>query len=195
AMPTRHYRRATFLNELCLPFRQRGDRRTALACRIAGADAEDDVVLRNRQGHRAVSRVGSGNRLMVLPVGRGGVAPHDVDMRLRRHTGTGLPAQGAVVVQVAGHNTHLLRCSRGGGEGRERGRVEPGHVRHVVEIDELEQIAVLLAVFETDVLVLVVEVLAPLCEANGGEALLIEGEMVAAAKKAVEPELEHRAES
>ena len=42
---------------------------------------------------------------------------------------------------------------------------------------------------------LVIEVLAPLGEADGGEALLIEGEMVAAAEIAVETELEHRAET
>src|SRR6185437_4774466 len=104
------------------------------------------------------------------------------------------PKQRAVVVETRGHDAHILRGSRGGGKCCQRGGIEARHIRYVVEIDILEQVSVLLPVLHTDVLVLVVEVLPPLREADCGEALFIEGKMVASAEVAVEAELENRAE-
>ena len=78
------------------------------------------------------------------------------------------------------------RAGRGGQSG-EGGRVEPGYVGHVGKVDELEEIAVLDAVFDADVLVLVIEVFAPLGEADGGEAFLVEAGVVATAEVTVVP--------
>ena len=102
-----------------------------------------------------------------------------------------------VVVEVAGEDTDVLRRAGGEGEGGEGGGVEAGDVGDVVEVDELEEVAELdlspravdvSAGGDADVLVLVVEVLAPLGDADGGEALEVEAGVVASAEEAVAAE-------
>ena len=81
-----------------------------------------------------------------------------------------VPGELGIVVERGGQDVNVLRLAGGGGQSGQCCGVEAGDVSDVVEVDELEQVAVLGAVFDADVLVLVVEVLAPLGETDGGEA-------------------------
>lgn len=81
---------------------------------------------------------------------------------------------------------HVLRNTR-----RLRQRTQDGHIQarnlsDVVEVVELQQVAILLTVLGANVLMLMVEVLAPFCEANGWEALLAERAMIAATQEAIQ---------
>ena len=53
--------------------------------------------------------------------------------------------------------------------------IQARHFRHVVEVDELRQIAVLDAVFGAQCLMLMIEIFAGLGEAYCGVSLLVEG--------------------
>src|SRR5258705_217282 len=80
--------------------------------------------------------------------------------------GWSLPGELGVVVEGGGEDVDVLRDAGRGGEGGQRGEVEAGDVGDVVEVDVLEEVAVLEAVFDADVLMLVVEVFGPLGEAD-----------------------------
>ena len=74
----------------------------------------------------------------------------------------------------------------------ERCRVQPRHSRHIVVVHRFRQIAILDAIFRAHVLVLMMKVFAKFREANGGESLLVERIVVAAAQKSIQPEHQHR---
>jgi acetylglutamate kinase len=114
-----------------------------------------------------------------------GGAPEDLVGGIGGGSDGGLPVELGVVVEGLGEDADVLRLAGGGGEVGENGGVEAGYVGDVVEVDILEEVAVLDAVFDADVLVLVVEVLAPLGEADSGEALEVEAGVVAATEVAV----------
>src|SRR5579864_802987 len=75
---------------------------------------------------------------------------------------------------------------------REGRGIQPGNLCHVVEVDELRQVAILHAVLGADVLMLMMEILAKFSEAHGGESLLVKGGVIAAAQIPIQPEHEHR---
>ena len=91
-------------------------------------------------------------------------------------------------------DAHVLRLAGRGGKSGQDGGVQARDVGDIVGIDELEQVAVLDAVLGAQGLVLVVEVLAPLGEANGGEPCVVEAGVVATAKVAVTAKDHHRME-
>src|SRR3954465_3049308 len=63
---------------------------------------------------------------------------------------------------------------------------------HVIVVHKFWQIAILDTVFHPHVLMLMVVVLAKLCEAHGGKSLLIEGIMIATAQITIQSKDEHR---
>ena len=88
-----------------------------------------------------------------------------------------------------------MRGARGGGKCRQGSGVEAGYVSDIVEVDVLEEVTILGAFFDTDILMLVIEVLTPLGDADGGETFEVEAGMVAAAKLTIAAEDEYRVES
>src|SRR5437870_9175721 len=72
------------------------------------------------------------------------------------------------------------RCQRCG--------IQTGHIRHVIEVDELGQIAVFDAIFGAHVLMLVVIIFAVFGKLDRCEAVLVERCVIASAKLAVGPE-------
>jgi len=67
-----------------------------------------------------------------------------------------------------------------------------GNLRNVLEVIELEEVSELDSAFCSNMLMLVVEVLSPLSEANGRESFGAERTVVSSAKIAIEPKLHHR---
>ena len=139
----------------------------AVAGGVDGADTEDDVVFGDGE-LEGEGGAGGGER------GPGGLVGGTLDDLVGGGggcAGWGLPGELGVVVEGGGEDGDVLRDAGCGGEGGEGGGVEAGDVGDVVEVDVLEEVAVLYAVFGAEVLVLVVEVFGPLGEADGGEAL------------------------
>ncbi len=133
--------------------REDGD--AAVAGGVDRADAEDDVVLGDGElevwAVPALSAVGPGGLVGGAPDDLVGGAGGSADGRL--------PGELGVVVEGRGEDVDVLRRAGCGGQRGEGGGVEAGDVGDVVEVDVLEEVAVLDAVFDADVLVLVVEVL------------------------------------
>lgn len=155
-----------------------------MPCGVDRANAEENVVLADVEGYvRVRSDVAP-----VRPEFVGRVAPDNLVGGARRGEGGGLPGELGVVVEVASEDVDLLRLAWGSGERGERGRVEAGDVGDIGCVNELEQVAVLDAVFRAQGLVLVVEVFAPLGEANGGETRVVKAGMVTTAEIAVAAE-------
>jgi hypothetical protein len=171
-------------------FGDREDGDAAVAGWVDGADGENYVVFRDGQlegeGGACAGEVGPGWLV--------GFAPDDLVCGAGGGADGRLPAEFGVVVEGRGEDVDVLGFAGCGGESGEGGGVEAGYVGDIAEVDVLQEIAELSAVFYADVLVLVVEVLGPLGEANGGEALLIEGAVVAAAEEAVAAEDENGVE-
>lgn len=134
------------------------------------------------------------------PVRRREGSPHDLILRARGRVGRRVPHDLRVIEGDREHARgwrvlHAHGRRRRTGENRHGSGVQPRDAGDVVEVVVLDQVAVLHAVFDADVLVLVVEVLAPFGEADSGEAVLVEGGVVAAAEEAVAPEFENRVEA
>lgn len=123
-----------------------------------------------------------------LPVVDGGLAPDDLVVDGCGICGGRVPLEDGVVVEVGSKHTDVLRRRWSRGERGGDGDVEARDLRGVRGVDELEQVTVLGAVLGADGLVLVVEVLAPVGEADGGEAFVGERAVIAAAEEAVEAE-------
>ena len=81
-----------------------------------------------------------------------------------------------------------MRRARRSGERGKGGCVDAGYVGYVIKVDVLEKIAILNTVFDAHILVLMVEVFAPLGKAYGGEALLIEAGVASNTQETVAPE-------
>src|SRR5215472_14315236 len=145
------------------------------------ANAEEDVVLADVEGEMCFGGGAPG----VGPEGLRRVSPNDLIGSAWRSEGGGFPCQLSIVVKVASEDVDILRLAGRGCERGERGGVQPGDIGYVTCIDELEQVAVLDPVFRAEGLVLMVEVLAPLGEADGGKTCVVEAGVVAAAKIAV----------
>jgi hypothetical protein len=64
-------------------------------------------------------------------------------------------AERRVDAQRGGLDSHVERCRRSVGQSRQRGRVDLGDPRRLVEVDELTETAELDAVLDADVLMLV----------------------------------------
>src|SRR5277367_4700073 len=147
---------------------------------IHRADAEDHIVL--GYGQRCLL---SFRRGAPLPIGSRGFSPHDLVAGAVWSAFSRRPAQRRVVVQRFGDDLYVTWRRRSGGERGQCSGIQPRHVGHVVEVDKLQQISVLHAVFDANVLMLMVIVLTPLGKTHGGEAFLIERAMVATAQIAV----------
>src|ERR1700722_6589154 len=156
----------------------------AVAGCVYRADAEDYVVLGDGELDRGCGACGLRHR----PRGICAVAPDDLVNSTGRHAFGGLPSQLGVVVERGGEDVDVLWNAGSGGQGSQRCRVEAGYVCDVVEVDVLEEIAVLDAVFDADVLVLMIEVFAPLGEADSGEAFHVKAGVVAATEETVATE-------
>src|SRR5213594_621461 len=72
------------------------------------------------------------------------------------------------------------RCQRCG--------IQTGHIRHVIEVDELGQIAIFDAIFGAHVLMLVVVIFAEFGKSDRREAVLVERRVIASAQIAIRPE-------
>ena len=103
-------------------------------------------------------------------------------------SGGGSPSELGVVIQGAGEDADVLGLAGSGGEAGESGGVEAGDVGDVVHVDEVDVVFHKDTVFSAGGLVLVVEVLLPLGEADGGEAFLVEAGMVSSAQESVAAE-------
>ena len=93
-----------------------------------------------------------------------------------------VPGHGGVVVQLGGNQLELNWNAGRRGQRGQRGGIESSYIGYVGEVDKLQQVAELGAVFDADVLVLVVEVFAPLGDADGGEAFFVEAGVVTSAQ-------------
>src|SRR5262249_27713681 len=101
-----------------------------------------------------------------------------------------LPLQRGVVAQRTGENAHVRRLRRSARQRGERGGVEARNVRDILEVDELQQVAVLDSMLNARGLVLMIVVFAPFSEADRSNAQLIEWGMVPSPQEAVAAELE-----
>ena len=155
--------------------------RAAVAVAVHRAHADLDVVLGQvRDGVRG--DVAHRDRVRPQRIGR--LAPHHLVAR-EVGLGVGVPLQRRVVGELRRVDLGVLRRRRRPREVGERRAVDPRDAGGVAEVDELQQIAELLAVLHAHVLVLVGEVLRRLGEARRRIALLQERDLVAAAQEAV----------
>ncbi len=123
----------------------------------------------------------------MLPERRGGLPPDDF-IAGEILVGDGLPGQGRVVLDRPDLDRRLLRGWGSEGEGRHRRRVHAGHVGDIGEIDLLGHVPIRHAVLDADVLVLAIEVLGRLGEADGRDIPREERHVVAASQVAIGPE-------
>ncbi len=80
----------------------------------------------------------------------------------------------------AGAESGAGRGCRGQGEAGQQAGVDPGDLGDVGEVDPLDHVAERHAVADLDLLMLAVEVLVGLGQADGGEPSLVERDVVAA---------------
>ncbi len=155
-----------------------------MTCGVYGAHTKDDVVFGYGQADGGC--VSGGDE--VGPVGLVGVAVDDLEGSVGGHTGGLLPAKDGVRIVGGIEDSDLLRQAGRGGKGGKSGGVQASDIGDVVEVVVLDQVAVLDAVFSADVLVLMVEVLQPLGEADSGKTLRTEAGMVAPTAETVTAE-------
>src|SRR3954454_18408686 len=130
--------------------------------------AEDHVVLPNLQR----SPIYISDAFRVLPVWSAGCAPQNL-IGSRSSVGRGIPSQRRIVLQVFGQHVNVCRRRRGRCQGRQCGRVQSGHMRDVVEVNELGQVPEFDAFVRANVLMLVMEVFPIFGETYGSESLLV----------------------
>lgn len=101
--------------------------------------------------------------------------------------GVDIPEQRAVVREDGRVDLRVFGCAGCLRERPERGTVHASHARREVEVDELDQVTELLSCdgVDTDVLVLVREVLVRFGEARSGEAGVEEGLVVATTQETI----------
>ena len=95
------------------------------------------------------------------------------------------------VVEGLGDDVHFCRRWRRGRQRGQRRGIQPGDLRHIVEVDKLQQIPILDAILNPHILMLMVEIFPPLGEAHGWKSLLVEGAMIAAPQIAVAAKDQH----
>lgn len=157
-----------------------GDR-ARVAVLVDGADAEEVVVF-GEPFHGELGAISCPRR--VGPHRRGGVSPHDL-VTGKVGFGVGIPCQCGVVRELFYEDPWVVWGGWGARDRGDCGGVELGHPCQVIEVDELDQVAVDSAVFDAHVLVLVGVLLAGFGESYGGIAVREEGELVAAAQEPV----------
>ena len=83
---------------------------------------------------------------------------------------------------------NILWRGRRGRQCCQRRSVQARHIRHVIEVDELGQVAIFDAIFGAHVLMLMVVIFAVFSKPDRCEAVLVERCVIAAAQVAVGPE-------
>lgn len=152
-----------------------------MAGSVDRANGEENVVLADVEGY-----VGLRSGVAGVGPGRAGrIAPQDfIGCAGWRERG-GIPCKVGVVIEIAREDSHVAGLGGSGGQRGEHDGVQACDASDVVCVDELEQVAVLDAILCADSLVLVVEVFAPLGEADGGKTGVIEADVVASAEIAI----------
>src|SRR5579875_4189058 len=127
-----------------------------------------------------------------LPHRKCQLTPYNLVSRTRGSPGTVFPFQRGMIVQILRHHADLYRGRRCRGQGGQRGRIQRGHMRHILIVHKFWQVPVLDSILSPDILVLMIEVLSPFSEADRGKALLSKGGVVSSAQGAVATKLQHR---
>src|SRR5271166_1921099 len=168
-------------------FRHGYDRQTAMPFGIECTYTKDYIVLRYR--HSGVHHITDG--LHMLPIGSCRVPPEHF-VASRQSTGRSVPRQSGIVLQLFRQQAHIRRWRRRRCQRSQSGHVQARHVRGVVVIHEFRQITVFDAVLHTNVLVLMVIILAEFRKPHRGVTLLVEGKVIAAAQITVTTEHDER---
>lgn len=95
------------------------------------------------------------------------------------------PTQSGVIGQLGCIDYHSFRGPWSIGKRPQCGTVDLGDTSREIEIDKLDEVAELDSILYSNILVLVGEIFAGLCETDGREAISEEREMVTPTKEAI----------
>src|SRR5580700_299276 len=133
------------------------NRQTSVSFRVHGPDRKDDIILRKVQsGAQIVAKL-----LDVFPFRAGGGSPQNLVLRCPS-AGRRFPGESRIILQILRQQVHIRRRRRSRCQRRERRSIQTRHMRHIVEVYKLRQVAIFSAVLDADVLMLVMKVLAKL---------------------------------
>src|SRR5579884_601637 len=145
------------------------------------AQSEKHVVLRDGQRNRRAARR---NVHRMLPIRLIAIAPQYL-ISSSESARRGFPGERRVIGQTSRLDMHICRRSRRRRQRCQSCCIRARHVRDILEIDKLNQIAVLDTVLYSYVLMLMVEVLAIFGDANCSESLFVERSVIASAQKTI----------
>src|SRR5450755_4366804 len=166
------------LNEIVCPrgtnlsFWLRHNRQTAMSCRIDRAHTEYHIILRNLQRCTRPAAY----HLDVRPIRSACRAPNHL---IGGRASGRFPRQCRVIIQVFGHNFYACRRRRSRRQRGQGRRIQPCHVRHILEVYKFRQVPVFDAVLGGNGMIKKEKIFAEFREAHGSKPLLVERVVVA----------------